>query len=88
MLDTDQGAGGAVASRDAPGAGRTLRVSVLVHGATGLDSGEIGIEPAAFVAAKTMREAAARQPRRGDEGDPEDARPDVGRGGERGGGGG
>ena len=64
MLDTDQGAGGAVASRDAPGAGRTLRVSVLVHGATGLDSGESGIEPAAFVAAKTMREAAARLPSR------------------------
>ena len=63
MLDTDGGAGGAVATRDGPGAGRTLRVSVLVHGATGLDSGD-GAPPAAFVAAKTMREAAARLPSR------------------------
>ena len=52
-----------MATRDGPGAGRTLRVSVLVHGATGLDSGD-GAPPAAFVAAKTMREAAARLPSR------------------------
>ena len=63
MLDTDGGAGGQVATRDGPGAGRTLRVSVLVHGATNLDSGD-GAPPAAFVAAKTMREAAARLPSR------------------------
>ena len=60
---TRTAAPGAVATRDGPGAGRTLRVSVLVHGATGLDSGD-GAPPAAFVAAKTMREAAARLPSR------------------------
>ena len=63
MLDTDMGAGGAVATRDGPGANRTLRVSVLVHSATGL-SADAGADPAAFVAAKTMREAAARLPSR------------------------
>ena len=63
MLDTDMGAGGAVATRDGPGANRTLRVSVLVHSATGL-SADDGADPAAFVAAKTMREAAARLPSR------------------------
>ena len=63
VLDTDMGAGGAVAARDGPGANRTLRVSVLVHSTTGL-SADAGADPAAFVAAKTMREAAARLPSR------------------------
>ena len=63
MLDTDGRAGGALATRFGPGAGRTLRVSVLVHCATGLDLRE-GAPPIAFVAAKTMREVAARLPSR------------------------
>ena len=63
MLDTDAGVSGQVATRDGRGAGRTVRVSILVHGATNLNSGEPQ-PPAAFVAAKTMREAAARLPSR------------------------
>ena len=51
MLDTDSGSGGSVATRDGKGAGKTLRVSVLVHGATGLSGGD-NTAPAAFVAAK------------------------------------
>ena len=51
MFDTDSGSGGSVATRDGKGAGKTLRVSVLVHGATGLSGGD-NTAPAAFVAAK------------------------------------
>ena len=64
MLDTNLG--GSVGTRDKPtGTGRSLRVSVLVHSAKNLPKDEAsGRAPAAFVAAKTMREAAARLPSR------------------------
>ena len=64
MLDTNLA--GAVGTRDKPsGTGRSLRVSVLVHSAKNLPMDEAsGRAPAAFVAAKTMREAAARLPSR------------------------
>jgi hypothetical protein len=65
MLDTDMR--GPRAGGVGPGGGKTLRCSILVHSASNLPTGAAedgGKAPAAFVAAKTMREAAARLPSR------------------------
>ena len=62
MLDTDARPKGGRAG-DSKDGGRTVRCHVLVADAEGL-SDENGRDPSAFVAAKTMREAAARLPSR------------------------